>query len=40
MGTFTVYLIAPVVGAILGGGFYHYLIRPALPALMEEKDSL
>jgi glycerol uptake facilitator protein len=40
MGTFTVYLIAPILGAILGGGFYRYLIQPALPALVEERDSL
>jgi glycerol uptake facilitator protein len=40
MGTFTVYLIAPILGAILGGGFYRYFIQPALPVLVEERDSL
>ena len=37
-GTFTVYLLAPVVGAVAGGGFYRFLIQPALPAAVEEKD--
>jgi glycerol uptake facilitator protein len=40
MGTFTVYLIAPILGAILGGGFYRYLIQPALPPVMEERNPL
>jgi glycerol uptake facilitator protein len=40
MGTFTVYLVAPILGAILGGGFYRYLIQPALPALPEERNPL
>jgi glycerol uptake facilitator protein len=40
LGTFTVYLMAPIVGAILGGGFYRHLIQPALPLLVEERDSL
>jgi glycerol uptake facilitator protein len=38
VGTFTVYLIAPVVGAILGGGVYRYMLQPALPALAEERN--
>jgi glycerol uptake facilitator protein len=37
-GTFTVYLVAPVVGAVLGGGFYRYLIQPSLPAPANERN--
>jgi glycerol uptake facilitator protein len=40
IGTFTVYLIAPILGAILGGGVYRYLIQPALPVLVEERNPL
>lgn len=32
-GFVTVYIAAPVVGALLGGGLYARLLRPALPAL-------
>ena len=32
-GFLTVYILAPVLGAIAGGGFYLSLLRPALPAL-------
>lgn len=32
-GWLTVYIIAPVAGALAGGAFYQYLIRPALPEL-------
>ena len=28
-GFFTVYIVAPILGAILGGGLYDWLIRPA-----------
>ena len=38
MSAFTVYLIAPILGAILGGGVYRYLIQPALPVLVEERN--
>ena len=31
-GVFLVYLLAPVLGAVLGGGSYLGLLRPALPA--------
>jgi len=37
-GTFTVYLFSPIVGALLGGGFYRHLVQPALPAPAEEGD--
>ncbi|HXG11792.1 MAG TPA: MIP family channel protein [Gemmataceae bacterium] len=30
-GFFTVYIVAPVVGAVLGGGLYVGVVRPALP---------
>jgi glycerol uptake facilitator protein len=36
-GTFTVYLVAPIFGAILGGGVYRYLLQAALPTLSEER---
>ena len=39
LGTFTVYLIAPVVGAVLGGGLYRYLVQPAMPVTADEKDA-
>jgi glycerol uptake facilitator protein len=28
-GFFTVYIVAPIVGAVLGGGVYEYLVAPA-----------
>ena len=28
-GWLTVYIIAPIVGAVLGGGLYDFAIRPA-----------
>jgi glycerol uptake facilitator protein len=31
-GVFLVYLLAPILGAVLGGGLYLGLLRPALPA--------
>jgi glycerol uptake facilitator protein len=30
-GFLTVYILAPLVGAVLGGGLYDYLLRPCLP---------
>jgi glycerol uptake facilitator protein len=30
-GFFTVYIVAPIVGACIGGGIYERLIRPAFP---------
>jgi len=30
-GFFTVYILAPIVGAVAGGGVYELLLRPALP---------
>jgi glycerol uptake facilitator protein len=31
-GFFTVYILAPIVGAVAGGGVYELILRPALPA--------
>jgi glycerol uptake facilitator protein len=36
-GFFTVYILAPTLGAILGGGLYLGLLRPALPAPETER---
>ncbi len=36
-GFLTVYILAPIVGACLGGGLYTSLIAPALPVPLEEK---
>jgi glycerol uptake facilitator protein len=33
LGWLTVYIVAPIVGAVTGGGFYHCLLRPAPPTL-------
>jgi glycerol uptake facilitator len=30
-GFFTVYILAPIVGAVAGGGLYELVLRPALP---------
>ena len=30
-GFFTVYILAPIVGAVVGGGVYELVLRPALP---------
>ena len=35
-GFFTVYIVAPTLGAVLGGGLYVGVLRPNLP---EEKTS-
>jgi glycerol uptake facilitator len=32
-GWLTVYIVAPIAGAVAGGGFYQCLLRPSLPAL-------
>jgi glycerol uptake facilitator protein len=37
-GFFTVYIVAPIVGAVLGGGCYLRLIQPYLPAFEEERS--
>ena len=37
-GTFLVYLAAPVLGAVLGGGVHRYAIQPHLPAPPAEKE--
>ena len=29
-GFFTVYILAPIAGAVIGGGIYEYVVRPAL----------
>jgi glycerol uptake facilitator protein len=36
-GFFTVYVLAPIVGAVLGGGLYSRLLRPSLEADAPEK---
>jgi glycerol uptake facilitator protein len=33
VGWLTVYIVAPIAGAVAGGGFYHCLLRPSLPRL-------
>jgi len=38
-GTFAVYLAAPVLGAVLGGGLYRCLLRPMLPAAPEPRSA-
>jgi glycerol uptake facilitator protein len=38
-GFFTVYILAPILGAIAGGGLYDRLLRPALPELDTEKKD-
>ena len=40
LGTFLVYLVAPVFGAVAGGCLYDGLLRPALPAAPEKGESL
>jgi len=32
-GWLTVYIVAPIAGAMVGGGFYHCLLRPSLPEI-------
>ncbi len=36
-GFFTVYILAPILGAVVGGGFYQYVLRPFLPAPDDER---
>ena len=36
LGWLTVYILAPIVGAVLGGGLYDFAIRPAHPASTAE----
>ena len=36
-GFFTVYILAPIVGAVAGGGVYELLVRPALPGAAGKK---
>jgi glycerol uptake facilitator protein len=31
-GFFTVYILAPIVGALLGGALYQFMLRPAFPS--------
>jgi glycerol uptake facilitator len=38
-GFLTVYLVAPVIGALLGGGLYERILRPSLPEVLAEGDS-
>ena len=39
MGFLTVYILAPIIGAFAGGGWYARLIRPCLPVQREEKST-
>jgi glycerol uptake facilitator protein len=39
MGFLTVYIVAPIIGAFAGGGWYTYFIRPCLPEPVGEKSS-
>jgi glycerol uptake facilitator protein len=36
-GFFTVYILAPILGAVLGGGLYDWLIKPAFRAVPNSK---
>ena len=36
LGWLTVYILAPIIGAVLGGGLYDFAIRPAHPAAASE----
>lgn len=36
LGWLTVYIVAPIIGAVLGGGLYDFAIRPAHPAAVSE----
>ncbi len=36
LGWLTVYILAPIVGAVLGGGLYDFAIRPAHPAAVSK----
>jgi len=35
-GFFTVYILAPILGAITGGGIYDHLVRPAFPKMNDQ----
>ncbi len=36
LGWLTVYIIAPIIGAVLGGGLYDFAIRPAYPEVVTD----
>jgi glycerol uptake facilitator protein len=38
-GFLTVYILAPIIGALAGGGLYTRVIRPALPGSGSEEDA-
>ena len=38
-GFFTVYILAPIAGAIAGGGLYTHVIRPCLPVVTDRRTS-
>lgn len=40
LGFLTVYIIAPTVGAVLGGGLYLHLLRPHMPDRAAEKEAM
>ncbi|MSQ97252.1 MAG: aquaporin family protein [Gemmataceae bacterium] len=38
-GFFTVYILAPIAGAVAGGGLYTSVLRPCLPVAVEESKT-
>jgi glycerol uptake facilitator protein len=38
-GFFTVYILAPIVGGVLGGSIYTHLIRPCFPQTVEKSET-
>jgi glycerol uptake facilitator protein len=39
-GFFTVYIFAPILGAVLGGGLYQRVLRTCLPPAIDERKTL
>jgi glycerol uptake facilitator protein len=38
-GFFTVYILAPIAGAIAGGGLYTWSLRPCLPEVQQGSST-